>query len=484
MNTSRREWFSLAGIALGGVMLSTCNGPARATAPLAVIATNRAGFGPRPSDLEGFDFEEFLEGQLHPDELDDDDCDRRLQSLVTLRKSFDQLYSDHWHDIPDDYTDEEWAYLELPYHQTVQGAFLRAVYSRRQLQEVLADFWHNHFSVYGRNEEIMPLFPAYDRDAIRPHVLGSFRAMLGAVAAHPVMSIYLDNRSNELSGPNQNYARELLELHTLGADSYQGARDPLRVERGGNGVALAYVENDVSEVARCFTGFAVDEEDGRFGFSPSWHDPANKLVLGRYLPRAADDVSIVLDMLAEHPATARHIAFKLCRRLVADDPPPELVARAARVFHQKRHERDQLRHVVRLILSSVEFKTTWGSKRKRPFEFTVSLLRALNADFSELSPDFLSLYERMGQPLFARTSPDGYPDVAGHWDHTGSILFRWQLIHDLLAGELEVRVDLEPGDWSWRLLGRLSRHQELLDDLRSPRELVSLLAMGAEFQMR
>ncbi len=465
-------------------MLSTCGSANRPTAPLSVITTNRAGFGPRPGDLDDFDFEQHLEAQLHPHELDDDECDRRLQSLTTLRKSFDQLYADHWDSVPDDFTDEEWEWLELPFHQTVQATFLRAVYSRRQLQEVLVDFWHNHFSVYGLEEEILPLFPAYDRDAIRAHVLGNFRSMLGAVAAHPVMSIYLDNRSNDLSGPNQNYARELLELHTLGAESYLGAQDPLTVQRAGNGVALGYVENDVGEVARCFTGFAVDEEDGKWTYAPSWHDPSNKLVLGRYLARSADDAHIVLDMLAEHPATARHIAHKLCCRLVADNPPADLVTRVAKVFWQKRFDPDQLRQTTRAIVSSKEFKQTWGAKRKRPFEFTVSLLRALNADFCELNEDFLALYDRMGQPLFSRRSPDGYPDVAEHWDHTGSILFRWQLIRDLLAGDLGIAVDVGRSDWTRRLLGRSSKHQEMLNELKSPRELVTLLAMGAEFQMR
>lgn len=483
MNT-RREWFSLAGIALGGVMLSSC-GPARPTASLAVIAHNRTGFGPRPGDLEGFSFEEHVEQQLHPEQLDDPECDRRLAGLTTLTKSFDRLYAEHWDAIPDNPTEEQWAYLELPFRQTVQAAFLRAVYSQRQLQEVLVDFWHNHFSVYGQEEEILPLFPAYDRDAIRPHVLGNFRSLLGAVASHPVMSIYLDNRSNDVAGPNQNYARELLELHTLGSECYQGDRDPLAVPRTGSGLAAGYVENDVCEVARCFTGYAVDEdENGRFGYVSSWHDPSNKLVLGRYLPRDARDAELVLDMLVEHPATARHVAFKLCRRLVADDPPPDLVTRVAEVFWKARKAPDQLRQVTGYLLRSEEFQTSWGSKRKRPFEFTVSLLRALEVDFSELNEDFLALYDRMGQPLFSRPSPDGYPDVADHWDHTGSILFRWQLLRDLLAGDLGVGVDLSPRDWTRRLLGRASRHQELLDELKSSRETVALLAMGAEFQLR
>ncbi len=481
---TRREWFSLAGIALGGVMLSNCS-PASQSAPLAVIAHNRAAFGPRPGELENFDFPEFVESQLHPEQIDDRACERRLNRLSTQAKSFQQLYREHWDEVSDEPTDEEWAWLELPYHETVQATFLRALYSRRQLQEVLADFWHNHFSVYGQHEEILPLFPAYDRDAIRPHLLGSFREMLGAVASHPVMAIYLDNRSNDLSGPNQNYARELLELHTLGAAHYQGSRDPQQVARSDQGVAVAYVDNDVLEVARCFTGWAVDEEDGRFGFEPSWHDRSNKLVLGRYLPRDGRDVQVVLDMLADHPGTARHVAFKLCRRLVADEPPPELVSRIAEVFWSQRTQADQLRQVVRAILLSSEFARTWGSKRKRPFEFTVSLLRALEVETDTIPEDFLALYDRMGQPLFARPSPDGYPDRAEAWQHTGSILLRWQLVRGLLGGELDLSVDL-PGrkDWTERLLGRRSHHQELLTGLSSPREVVALLALGAEFQMR
>lgn len=465
-------------------MLSTLT-PARPAPPLAVVATNRAGFGPRPGDLENFNFDTYLEEQLHPHELDDSACEQRLAHLPTQKKSFERLYREHWNDIPEDFTDEEWAYLELPFHETVQAKFLRAVYSRRQLQEVLADFWHDHFSVYGQEEEIMPILPSYDRDAIRPHLLGNFRAMLGAVASHPAMAIYLDGRSNDLSGPNQNYARELLELHTLGAESYFGSRDPFQVERGGNGVAMGYVENDVAEVARCFTGYAVDEEgNGNFRFTPSWHDASNKLVLGLYIARNSDDVSRVLDMLAEHPATARHIAFKLCRRLVSDQPSQQLVSAAAEVFWKARREPDQLRQVTGFILRSEEFRSTWGDKRKRPFEFTVSLLRALDCQFTRLNEDFLALYERMGQPLFSRYSPDGYPDVASAWDHTGNILYRWQLIRDLLGGYLGVPVDLSGGNWCYRLLGRPSQHQELLSGIESPREQVALLAMGAEFQVK
>ncbi|MEW6280457.1 MAG: DUF1800 domain-containing protein [Candidatus Eremiobacterota bacterium] len=473
---SRRECL----LALGALLLTACDPPAKAADP-ALAAWNRAAFGPRPGDLDGFRLEDFLEGQLHPLELDDSECDRRLALFPTLSKSLTTLWADHWCAIPDDFTDQEWAYLELPYHETVQAAFVRAVYSRRQLLEVLADFWHNHFSVYGPHEEIMPVFPSYDRDVIRAHALGNFRRFLEAVASHPAMLTYLDNQSNEVAGPNENYARELLELHTLGIAAYGGARPP----EG----AATWVDNDVYEVARCFTGWGKDEDRGRLLYDPARHDRFNKRVLGCWLRSDLPDMAdgrAVLDILAEHPATAHHICFKLCRRLVCDDPPPGLVERAATVFLRANGADDQLRQVVGCILRSPEFRGTWGGKRKRPFEFAASLLRALKADFSRLNEDFLYVYESMGQPLFARPTPDGYPDRADAWRNTASAMFRWRLVQGLLDQELGVLIDLSgPQDsagWCRRMLGRPARRMDLLEGART-RELVALLAMGTEFTL-
>jgi len=336
----------------------------------------------------------------------------------------------------------------------------RAVVSERQLQEVLTDFWLNHFSVFvGKNQQMRYLIPEFERDAIRPHVLGRFRDLLGAVAHSPAMLLYLDNaqsvadstrptlmsrdvaerrirmarravaRNNRRAGNgarvdsaaleqllarrprglNENYARELLELHTLGVD-------------GG------YTQQDVIEVARSLTGWSVRgpaaRGAGEFFFNPVAHDAGDKTVLGHRLPkgRGLADGEDVLDILARHPATARHIAHKLAVRFVSDSPPPALVDRAAAVFSKTDGD---LRAVVRSIVTSPEFfsTTAYRSKVKSPFETVVSALRALGAP-ADTTPVSAMLVSRLGQPIYGRQSPDGWPETGGEWMNTGAILNR------------------------------------------------------------
>ncbi|MBS2040478.1 DUF1800 domain-containing protein [bacterium] len=466
---TRRMWFQKLALGLGGLVLSACQN--HSPADPALRLWNRAAYGPCWGDLERFRLDDFLEEQLHPEQIRDADCQRRLDDyeFVTLDKSLEQLWRDHYLPMDEAESDEEWENVALPYTETVQATWLRAVYSRRQLQEVLSEFWHNHFNVYGPHDDVAPLLAAYDRDVIRPHVLGNFGSMLQAVARHPVMLLYLNNSSNEVAGPNENYARELLELHTLGPGNYQ--------------------DNDVREVARCFTGWGLDDGDddnlsggsGRFMLRPERHDRFNKFILGQYLRSDQDGLregSLVLERLAQHPATARHVCLKLCRRFVSDDPPEGLVSRAARLFLKQREQPDQLRQVVALILRSPELLDGRAVKFKRPFEFAVSLARALEV---ELDPDedFLDLFAATGQPLFGRPTPDGYPDRADGWRHSSSWLFRWRLVEPMLE-----QLPQATFDWQRRLLGRPCSYPEILAGCHSPRELVAMLAMGPDFQVR
>jgi uncharacterized protein (DUF1800 family) len=359
-----------------------------------------------------------------------------------------------------------------------QATLIRAVYSRRQLNEVLADFWHNHFSIYAWDYAYASAtWTHFDRDVIRTHMWGNFRQFLGGVARSPAMLYYLDNYINQVAGYNENWARELFELHALGTENYLGVMNPLDVPKDPNGLAVGYCDNDVYEAARSFTGWRVNNggsgapgDDGSFFYYATWHDKANKLILGHYQPANQADMAdgnLVLDLLAGHPGTARFIARKLCRRLVADDPPQTLVDAAAAVFAANVAAPDQLKQVVRTICLSPEFRAAWGQKMKRPLEAAVGMVRALGADFTP-SDDFFWVYDAAGQSLFGRRSPDGYPDVASAWAHTTAIAQRWRLANRLVQDNLDdIHVDVlsqMPGQlttpnqiadyWIQRLLGR------------------------------
>lgn len=454
--------------------------------PLAVIALSRAGFGPSPADLERFAalgatdtarFEAYVEQQLHPASIDDADTDARLVAagLTTLQKTREQLWQDHHLDAGNDY-----GLRYQPIYQTQRAAYIRAVYSRRQLTEVLADFWHNHFNIHAPDYWIGPLWVHYDRDIIRPHLLGNFRAMLEAVTKSFPMLHYLDLFVNTVVGPNENFARELFELHTLGAENYLGVRDPEDVPQDANRNPIAYVDSDVYEATRAFTGWTVDFELATFRYSAGDHDRFRKEVLSH--PLRQDQASLkdghdVLDLVASHPGTARHLARKLARRLIADDPPARVVEQAAQVFLDNLTADDQLLQVTRSILLSPEFRTTWGQKVKRPFEFSAGLLRSLGADLSfafnhEPSDYFVWLAGQSGQPLFQWLTPDGYPDVAEKWLGTNAMVGGWRTVNWLVnlknwwSGQYilfdpiatmppDVRSPVEIVDfWMHRLLGR------------------------------
>jgi uncharacterized protein (DUF1800 family) len=316
----------------------------------------------------------------------------------------------------------------------------RAIFSERQLLEIMTDFWENHFSVYYGKMPTRFSLLEYDRDVIRPLALGKFRDLLGAVAKSPEMLYYLDNWQSQADsvhdnlgeltnlkkakterdsariratvlkrrqGLNENYGRELLELHTLGVD-------------GG------YTQQDVINVARALTGWTVDDPraGGGFVFRPAMHDASPKLVLGHQLPggRGIEDGEQVLDIVARHPATARFIAQKLVRHLVSDSVPTSLVDRAAAAF--TRTDGD-IRQVLATIVTSPEFysRVAYKAKVKTPFELVVSTMRAMSQS-PDTSPRTANLPARLGQPMFGRLTPDGWPDEAPEWINSGSILNR------------------------------------------------------------
>jgi uncharacterized protein (DUF1800 family) len=371
------------------------------------------------------------------------------------------LWADHYKNFNNNYDIRIQPWLE-----TRIATLIRATASRRQLFEVMADFWYNHFNVFAADYGgASATLPHYFFNVIRPHVFGNFRTLLEEVTRAPAMLFYLDNNSSQGANFNENFARELCELHTLGAENYLGVvEDPTTVPKitfppDGQPVAVGYVDNDVYEIARCLTGWRVNDDrtwltgitnTGEFQYWSEWHDRANKFVLGRYYPPnrylTPVDGQQALDLLAYHPRTATFICRKLCRRLIGDTPPQSIVDSAAALFQSARTAPDQLKQVVRHIALSNEFRTTWAQKAKRPFELFASALRACNKPFTLNSStpnnasgykqldSFFWTYNALGQPLFERRPPDGFPDVQAIWTGTNTQVRYWNLINNWIEG--------------------------------------------------
>jgi uncharacterized protein (DUF1800 family) len=320
----------------------------------------------------------------------------------------------------------------------------RAIYSERQLQQVLDDFWFNHFNVFAGKGEDRYYLTSYERDVIQPHVLGKFKDLVTATAESPAMLFYLDNflsadpraaarqaaqraarqqmRYGRFGGPppnqqaqnkkkqdrglNENYGRELMELHTLGVD-------------GG------YTQKDVTEVARCFTGWTIDKprENPTFKFDDKLHDPDPKMVLGKKIHAGGKkDGEEVIDLLAHHPSTAKFISTELARRFVSDTPPPALVSRMAQTFLS---DDGDIRAVMHTMIYSPEFwsRETYRAKIKTPYELVISAVRTLGTDVDTPMP-LVQWVSRIGEPLYQCQPPTGYSDKAETWVNTGALLNR------------------------------------------------------------
>ncbi|QDU69817.1 DUF1800 domain-containing protein [Engelhardtia mirabilis] len=351
-------------------------------------------------------FEGYVEYHLTPNLIDDSALDAKLVGLGSLNLSAGQLLA---------------AYGELgivPLLELRQAAVLRAAFSKRQLFERVVELFSDHFNVYHQAGLCTLLKTVDDREVIRAHALGRFPELLVASARSAAMSVYLDNYANTVLGAQENYARELMELHTLGVD-------------GG------YTEDDVKNVARAFTGWTFDTTPGPgFGdFKFTWllHDQGEKTVLGVDLPEfgGLSDGSQVLAILAGHDSTARNVAGKLCRWFLGYDVPPAIVERVAEVYHSSGGD---LREMVRATLRPEHFlrvKPWEQPKLKRPLHFAASLLRAAGI---EVQSTYLMTegLRRMGQVPYDWSPPNGYPDSLGAWG--SSLLPRWEFASNLLAG--------------------------------------------------
>jgi uncharacterized protein (DUF1800 family) len=444
---------------------------------------DRLGFGARPGDIERVEkmgLEKYIRQQMQPDRIDDTAVEKKLAAFSTLTMSAE--------DLAESFRAEMRQVNELnrarnqtnapaasppPMRPPIQdriSKIIRAVESERQFYEALVDFWSNHFNIDVRKGPCRVTKTVDDREVIRPHVWGTFRDLLGASAKSPAMLTYLDNAQSSaermvspmeqrmrqrfrgqaglpddpdekptnqprrMGGLNENYGREILELHTLGVD-------------GG------YTQNDVTEVARCFTGWGLNPMTGKFSFTPFRHDNGPKTVLGHTLPAngGIKDGEKVLDIIAKHPSTAKHIAFKLCQRFVADDPPVALVDRVAKVFLNTDGD---LPKVYEAIIFSHEFfsREAYRAKIKSPFEFAVSSIRAVGGSITVATGmqhnlrmaaetgmaagrglDRFAANRRktinmhiieLGQPLFAYAAPTGYPEDSRKWVSTGALVSR------------------------------------------------------------
>jgi uncharacterized protein (DUF1800 family) len=398
----------------------------------------------------------WLERQLDPARIDDTAVETALTGLPTLTMSIAELQREY--PRPDAELQRKLASREMTPREIreqypperrparivadLQAArMLRAVASERQLQEVMVDFWFNHFNVFAAKSEVRWYVTAYERDVIRPHALGRFPDLLRATARHPAMLYYLDNwlstrpgftprrgpAAGRPAGLNENYARELMELHTLGVD-------------GG------YTQADVTEVARAFTGWSIDRprQDARFVFRAATHDSGAKRVLGQTIRGGGQrDGEEVLDLLIAHPATARFVAGKLVRRFVADEPPPALVASVAEAY---RATGGDVRAMLRVVFASPEFRapSAAGAKIKKPSEFVASAARAVGATADGRGALALArATAEIGEGFYEAAPPTGYPDRAEAWVNPGALLARMNFALALVEGRLPgVRLDL------------------------------------------
>jgi len=442
--------------------------PDAAANPLSPVnVLNRLGYGPRTGEAAAFarqGLARWLDQQLRPPQGDEPEVVEALararlrikyaagdpsknqswaavdemRPLSTLGQPIETLWPliaerDKYHA----------AERHRPLLEVIAATLVRAIHSRYQLRETMCNFWHDHFNVDAWGAEPVSLaLPSYDRDVIRPNCFGNFRHFLEAVAGSTAMLYYLSNHSSRAGSANENFGRELFELHTLGRDAYLNDKyDRWREVPGAlRGHPAGYIDEDVYESARAFTGWTVEDgaaidggrklpATGRFAYVESWHDGYQKRVLAtefsEFQPAMADGRR-VLDLVANHPATARFICRKLARRLVGDNPSPALVNAAALAWSKNLRAPDQIAKTVRLIVLSPEFAQSGGAKLRRPLALVASFARASGLDLMPTEP-LINSMAAAGQRLYGYPDPSGLPDDNAHFIGTNAMRVRWQL---------------------------------------------------------
>jgi uncharacterized protein (DUF1800 family) len=446
-------------VAISALLLAASASDSRLTErQRALHALSRLGFGARPGDVDRvlkIGVDNWIDQQLHPEAISDRAVETRLQQYPTLRMSDAELIEKYYRPIVEarrekDSIDQATMQMLRKNAQEVMTGLvgqriLRAAESERQLNEVMVDFWMNHFNVFAGKGIDRFLLTSYERDTIRPRVWGHFEDLLMATAKSPAMLFYLDNARSAAApenrrdrpimrpemrrgGLNENYARELMELHTLGVD-------------GG------YTQKDVTELARVLTGWSIarPQEGGGFVFRKGMHDIGAKIVLGVRFPSGGgiEEGERMIHILAHHPSTAHHIAYKLAQRLVADDPPKALVDRVAKRFVDTDGD---LRQTVKAVIDSPEFwdPRSYRAKVKAPFEYAISAVRAIDGQIIDPTPLAREL-QKIGEPLYGAQPPTGYSDKAEAWVNTGALLNRLNFALALAANKMPgVRSDVPP----------------------------------------
>jgi len=435
----------LAGCAATGDRAPGTAGAASITSAQLPAAVNRVSWGVNQGtwqQAQALGYDAWLEQQLRPSPaLLPAAAQTQIDSLTIASKPLPQLVADleqQRKDADKIADDDEKKTAQKAYQQAMNNlareaatrSLLRDLYSPNQLQEQMTWFWMNHFNVHAGKSNLRALVGDYEETAIRPHALGKFRDLLGATVRHPAMIRYLDNEQNAANRINENYARELMELHTLGVD-------------GG------YSQRDVQELARILTGVGVNLGDtapkvkkelqsqyvrtGLFEFNPNRHDYGNKQFLGQPVKgRGLAEVDEALDRLCRSPAAARFISRKLAVYFVADEPPPALVTRMAAVFQSSDGD---IAAVMRTMLTSTEFAESLGKKFKDPVHYVVAAVRLPYDDKVILNTGpMLSWLARMAQPLYGRQTPDGYALTQPGWASPGQMTTRFEIAKAIGSG--------------------------------------------------
>ena len=452
---------------------------------------DRLAFGPSAADvkhIKALGIDRYIAEQLDPASIPEQSAlTDRLAALETLKLDPVQLFAEYgplratdgMQPSPEDQKARR-QHARLILEQAQTARIWRALYSPRQLQEVMVDFWYNHFNVFANKALDRLWIGAYEAEAIRPHALGRFRDLLGATAHHPAMLFYLDNAQNAAAGSkglngreagiNENYARELMELHTLGAD-------------GG------YTQDDVVALARILTGWglarpnALPVSGSGFVFYPARHDNGDKHFLGQDIAGNGEaEGEAALDILAKSPATARHIAFELTQYFVADQPPPALVDRLATRFQETDGD---IKSVLKALFASREFRDSTGAKYKSPYRFVLSAARAAGAQVDDPKP-LLGAMTRLGQPLYGCMTPDGYRDTEAAWLSPDASLLRVNFAKALAGGNLPVVEGAKPVEAAplLAILGTGLSGRTHLAVTQAPPELKAALILGSPDFMR
>jgi uncharacterized protein (DUF1800 family) len=442
----------------------------------ALHVLNRLGYGPKPGDVGkmiDMGIEHYIDAQLTPENIPlPPSLTQRLDTLSAVQVPARELLAEFVAAQKAAKQDDEEGKqkrretFQRIAEQTAEARLARAIDSPRQLEEVMVDFWFNHFNVFAGKGLDRALVSSYERDAIRPYALGRFRDLLGATAKHPAMLFYLDNwlsvapgyqsgifqrqeLNQKANGLNENYARELMELHTLGVD-------------GG------YSQKDVTELARMLTGWTFNVREmihggDTFRFDPRRHDQGDKEWLGYHVAaRGQGEGEWALDVLASHPATARHISYQLAQYFVADHPPAPLVDRLARRFLDTRGD---IRAVLRTLFGSPEFwqSAHIGTKYKTPYQYVVSAARAAELNVANIRP-LLGTLAQLGMPLYGCQTPDGYRNTEEAWLNPDSLMRRINFATALASGRLPLAKPADPSDGRGtgkRALERAARREQV-----------------------